>query len=103
MSEHLINIKASIAASQAAAQMDHRRRLHAAKNAAMNAYQQKSITEEEYQEATGEPYVKTVEEGYHIDLEAAKMVVATRVRSGLLTEADYEAITGEAYGREVGA
>lgn len=68
---------------------------------AVNAFQQKQITAEEYESLTGEAYAKTVQAIYEQELERIRESMMYRVKGGHLTPEQYREITGVDYPEEV--
>lgn len=96
-----MSVAQQLAAQKKASDRADAARRRADKQPAINAYQGKQITAEEYQELVGESYADSMREIYNAQLEEHRIQMATRVQAGFLTPEEFQDITGVEYSADL--
>lgn len=94
-------INEAVKQSRKAAEAAYANQMRAAKSPAMAAFQQRQITEEEYEVLVGETYPESLKEMYDAELMASLERMNNRVAAGYITPGQYETITGKKYEEDV--
>lgn len=96
----LENVKRALETNKRNNDKQYAAMMRAAKQPAIQAFQNGQLSAEEYEEAVGEPFAATIKDIYDSEVERAREGVANRVKFKKLSREDYKAIVGEDYPEE---